>query len=130
MHQAFLVRPTISRSTKAAVCSQSQSSGQILRNPDDTLRGPLKRMLQRPEPAFLASSSLALGAQEAGGSLMAKALNLLTDVAMCVYTKVWGPQALASESFRSAALHAVTHGPFRGGTGVHTHGLAMGPRRS
>lgn len=51
---------------------------------------------------------------------MAKAPNLLTDVAMCVYTKAWGPQALASESFRSAAMHTVTHGPFRGGAGV-TH---------
>lgn len=52
---------------------------------------------------------------------MAKALNLLTDVAMCVYTKAWGPQALASESFRLAAMHTDTHGPFRGGAGgTHT----------
>lgn len=77
--------------------------------------------LQRPEPAFLASSSLALGAQEAGGSLVTKALTLLTDVATCVYTKAQGPQALARESFRSAAMHTDIHGPFRGGAGgTHT----------
>lgn len=61
---------------------------------------------------------------------MAKAPNLLTDVAMCVYTKAWGPQALASESFRSAAMHTVTHEPSEKGQGLHTHGLAVSPRTS